>query len=318
MPDEWDGHAAQPPTRTMLFRRQFKRFNGGHRKVWDYFEHVRASGRYSPAVYFAPESDLGHSNPWVSRSSRSVTHWEPHRADALFLGGIDWKHVPEQLTVPVLNLVQNVWHADPEDERFPFLRRRAFRVCVSEEVADAVRSSGQANGPVITVPIGVEHEPVVTAGVTRTVDVVIAGVKNVPFAEELAARLASLDITVECLTRWVPRLDLCSAFARSRVAVTLPAAVEGFFLPPLEAMAQGCTVVCPTSPGTGSYHADRHALRPAYTPDSVAASVREALLMEPARRQSLLDAGKALVRQHTLEAERRTVFEVLEMFDGNW
>ena len=307
-----------PSPRTMLFRREFDVLNGGHRKVWDYFEHVRVSGRYSPAIYFAPESDLGNSNPWTLNSSRSVPHWEPHRADALFLGGIDWQCVPEQLTVPVLNLVQNVRHADPEDERFPFLRRRAFRVCVSEEVADAVRSSGQANGPVITVPIGVEHEPVVTPGVTRTVDVVIAGVKNVPFAEELAVCLASLDITVECLTRWVPRLDLTAAFARCRVAVTLPAAREGFYLPPLEAIAQGCTVVCPAAPGTGTYRADRHALRPTYTLDSVAASVREALLMDPARRQSLLDAGKALVRQHTLDAERQAVFEVLEMFDGDW
>jgi len=310
--------ATRSASRTMLFRRRFNVLNGGHRKVWDYHEHVRVSGRFSPAVYFTPESDLGASNPWVGSSLNIATHWEPHRADALFLGGIDWKHVPEQLTVPVLNLVQSVRHADPEDERFPFLRRRAFRVCVSEEVADAVRSSGQANGPVITVPIGVEHEPVVTAGVTRTVDVVIAGIKNVPFAEQLADRLAALGIGFECFTRWVSRFDLCTAFAHSRVAVTLPTAVEGFYLPPLEAMAQGCIVVCPTVPGTGSYHADRHALRPTYTLDSVAASVREALEMDPRRRQSLLDAGQALVRQHTLDAERRAVLEVLEAFDSDW
>lgn len=307
-----------PSPRTMLFRREFDVLNGGHRKVWDYFEHVRVSGRFSPAVYFTPESDLGNSNPWITSRSSAAKPWEPHKAHALFLGGLDWIDVPEHLAVPVLNLVQNVRHADPRDDRFPFLRRRAFRLCVSEEVADAVRSSGQANGPVITVPIGAEHERVIEADSTRVVDVVIAGVKNVPFAEQLADRLASLEITVECLTRWVPRLDLCTAFARSRVAVTLPAAVEGFFLPPLEAMAQGCTVVCPTSPGTGSYHADRHALRPTYTLDSVAASVREALAMDPGRRQSLLDAGQALVRQHTLDAERRAVLEVLELFDGDW
>lgn len=305
-------------SRTMLFRRQFDVLNGGHRKVWDYYEHVRASGRYTPTIYFAPDSDLGDSNPWVLRSSRTVPKWEPHRADAIFVAGIDWTSVPEHQTAPVLNLVQSVRHADPQDERFPFLRRRAFRLCVSEEVADAIRSSGQVNGPVVTVPIGVEHEHVVTAGAPRTVDVVIAGFKNVPFAEQLADRLPSPEIKVECFTRWVPRPVLCAAFARSRVVVTLPAAAEGFYLPPLEAIAQGCTVVCPSAPGTGSYRADRHALRPAYTLDSVAASVLEALAMDPLRRQSMFDAGAELVRQHTIDGERRSVLEMLEAFDGGW
>lgn len=318
MPDEWDGHAAQPPNRTMLFRRQFNRLNGGHRKVWDYFEHVRVSGRFSPAVYFTPDSDLGESNPWITSSSSAAKPWEPHKAQALFLGGLDWHDVPEHLAVPVLNLVQNVRHADPRDERFPFLRRRAFRVCVTEEVADVVRASGHANGPVVAVPIGITHEHVSSTGLPRTIDVAIAGIKNIPFAEQVAQRLTTLGITVECFTRWVPRVELSAAFGRCRVAVTLPSAVEGFYLPPLEAIAQDCAVVCPAVPGTSAYQPGRHALRPTYTLDAVVASVVEALAMDPLRRQSLLDAGRELVQRHSLEAERRAVLEMLAAFDSTW
>ena len=40
----------------VLFFRDFKKFQGGHLKVWDYFNHVRSSPDHVPRVRFSPGS----------------------------------------------------------------------------------------------------------------------------------------------------------------------------------------------------------------------------------------------------------------------
>src|SRR4051794_36528518 len=132
--------------RTVLFVRGFNKFSGGHLKIWNYFNHVLASPHFTPRVWLSETTNLGPGNPWQNAQEYIAAPEAPIRPDVFFLGGIDWRMLdryphasPE---VPVINLVQHVRHAHEENSRFAFLPRKAVRICVSEEVAAAVRATG--------------------------------------------------------------------------------------------------------------------------------------------------------------------------------
>ena len=80
---------------------------------------------------------------------------DPGRADILFLAGLDWRYLIDNgfdaLPNPRINLIQHVRHAHEGTELHGYLRQRAVRICVSEEVAQALYATGQVNGP------GVHH-----------------------------------------------------------------------------------------------------------------------------------------------------------------
>ena len=46
--------------------------------------------------------------------------------------------------------------ADPTQHLYRFLKHKAVRVCVSPEIAEAVRATGAANGPVVHIPMGTD------------------------------------------------------------------------------------------------------------------------------------------------------------------
>ena len=59
---------------------------------------------------------------------------------------------------------QHVRHVHEGTERYRYLAERAIRICVSQEVADAVTATGRAHGPVLTIPNGVDLTPFEAAG----------------------------------------------------------------------------------------------------------------------------------------------------------
>lgn len=48
---------------TMLFVRDFTSFAGGHLKVFDYFNHVAASGYIRPKIYITERTPRNEMNP---------------------------------------------------------------------------------------------------------------------------------------------------------------------------------------------------------------------------------------------------------------
>ena len=50
--------------KTVLFHRNYQRFQGGHLKVFHYFEHVRSSSSYNARIRFSSNSVWDASNPW--------------------------------------------------------------------------------------------------------------------------------------------------------------------------------------------------------------------------------------------------------------
>src|SRR4051794_29637786 len=138
------GNPRDPAKKLVLFHRDFQRFTGGHLKVWDYFSHVAASPAFEPRIAFTPESKWDATNPWSAVRDR-VADWKPNDADVLFLAGPDWQALADDQRSnpgrPIINLIQHQRHADHSSELRGFLKHKAVRICVSEEVAAAIRET---------------------------------------------------------------------------------------------------------------------------------------------------------------------------------
>jgi hypothetical protein len=242
--------------KTVLFYRNYKFFSGGQMKVRDYFNHVEASGSCEARICIAPSSSP--DNIWTDVTA-STSIYRPEQADILFIAGMDWAalephpNIEERRTV--INLIQSVQHALPRDPRHKYLARRAVRICVSREVAAAIGQTGKCIGPIYTIPNGLDFG-LLPETPQKDTEVFIAGLKRPNLAEKIAAFLKEKGVEVDCATERIERGAFLKRMSRARVAVTLPLDQEGFFLPALEAMAMGCTLICPDCLGNRSFCVD--------------------------------------------------------------
>jgi glycosyltransferase involved in cell wall biosynthesis len=308
--------------RTLLFHRKYRRFHGGHLKVWHYFNHVLAAPGWDARVHFDADSSWDTTNPWAEVRDRVVDHLDEVRPDALFVAGRDWQRLDRlgllDRGLPTLNLIQHVRHAEEWSIQSRYLGHKAIRICVSQEVAEAVEAAG-SRGPTIVIPNGVDV-PAVTGGdaESRPVDLLIAGLKQPVLARRLGERLAD-GRTVEVLTEHVPREDFLAAMRRARVSLFLPNEEEGFYLPALEGMALGTLVVCPDCVGNRSFCRDGvNAFRPEYDVDAIAEAADTALALSGSAAGAVLAAGLATAASHSLQAEREAFHRVLADLDALW
>ncbi len=302
--------------KNLLFHRDFQAFTGGHLKVWDYFKHSQASAFFEPEIYLTPSSLRDESNPWIARGEKVLNQWKPNGADVLFIAGLDWLAVPEDCDKPVINLVQGLCHALPEDPRYAFLRRRATRICVSRQVAEAIVATGQVNGPVVTIPNGLDLVALPRPSIERDIQVLIAGYKEPNFAKALSELLRASGIGVHCLTRQLPRSEYLSLVARSLVTVFLPNSVhgEGFYLPALEGMALESFVVCPDCIGNRDFCLNEaNCLQPIYDLSSIVATCQDALArISDGSSEFILSAASQRAHMHAIEEEMRLFHAVLD------
>jgi hypothetical protein len=302
----------------VLFYRDFQRFTGGHLKVWNYFQHVAASANHGPRVAFSPTSRWDETNPW-SAMPETRMDWDPARADLLFLGGTDWRALKDHtFEKPIINLIQHPRHAEPGSELRRFLRNRAVRICVSEEVAEAINATGEVNGPVFVIPNAVDLGDVPEPAFLdqRKIDIFISGLKAPDLAHKVRDALADKAFTVECITEWMPRPEYFRHLNNARVTVFLPRAEEGFYLPALEGMAAGTVVVCPDCVGNRSFCRDRvNCFRPQHDVDKIVVATKAALAQSEAGRAAMLERAAATVRAHSLEHERKRFLEILGQID---
>jgi hypothetical protein len=309
--------------RTVLFHRKYRRFHGGHLKVWHYFNHVLVTPGFDARVLFDVNSNWDSSNPWSAMPERVASSLDDVSPDVLFVAGRDWQRLDAlgllDRGLPVLNLIQHVRHADDWSIQSRYLDRKAIRICVSTEVAEAVAAAG-SRGPTIVIPNSVDV-PVVDSGHTRErpTDLLIAGLKQPVLAAEARERLVAPGRTIETLTEHLPREAFLDAMRRARVTLFLPNEEEGFYLPGLEGMALGTIVVCPDCVGNRSYCLPGHnALRPAYELDELLRDTEAALVLTPVDAAPLLENARETVLRHTPEAERDAFASVLSDLDAYW
>jgi hypothetical protein len=313
-----------PRERTVLFYRDFRKFHGGHLKVFDYFNHVRHAPGFTPVIGFSKRTVWDDVNPWRGVPELVTEDYDAVDADVFFVAGRDWhrmdSHPAAGLDFPVINLVQSVRHADPEGTRFEFLGRPAIRVCVSEVIAEAVRETGLVREPVLAIPNAIDVQGLEPGDPSEDdLDVLILGLKQPERAVELEALLRREGREVVVFTDFRPRSEFEDRLRRAKVTVFLPLPTEGFYLPPLEGMAMRTLVVCPEHEGEHSiYRNGENCFRPAYENDAIVDAVEAALALSPEEQESMRSAARETAEEHSLDAERAAFQEVLDRLDELW
>lgn len=313
---------APVPARNVVFHRHFDQFSGGHLKVWDYFNHLRSSAAYEPWVRFSATSRWDDTNPWYACADRVLGPRQRVKADVLLLAGLDWQHLPPRWRrrppCPVVNLIQHVRHGSPADVRYDFLAHPAVRICVSEEVTEAIAATGRVNGPIFTVPNAVDVGLATDAGAVarRDVDVLVVANKRPEMGTGLAQRLRRPGRRVELVDRPVPRPELLDRLRRARVTLFLPHATEGFYLPALEGMALGTVVVCPDCVGNRSFcRPGVNCLRPDHHDEKLVDDVEAVLAWPPERIAAVVAGAAATARRHDMASERSAFLAIIERID---
>lgn len=296
----------------ILFHRDYRRFFGGHLKVFDYYQHTKHFHGFEPNIFLSRETIA--DNPWKDETG-VVGSYDPANADALFVAGMDWKalddHPGIEQTIPVINLIQGMRHASPDLELYQYLSRQAVRICVSSEVERAILSTGRCNGPVHVIPNGIDMTGLPVAPDHAEVDVFIAGLKHPLLARQLADRLTSKGLRVDCITSHVARGEFLRRMSRASIAALIPYAEEGFYLPPLEAMAMGVAVVCPDCVGNRSFCIDGVT---AIVPQREITSLEDAALRlwrSPDLAAALRSEGLSTSARFDIRTERSAYHELL-------
>lgn len=241
---------------TVLFHRFYEGFSGGHLKLNDYLSHVDSCSLYNSLIYVDPSSHPQHL--W-NRYPNLIDVYAPRSVDILFVAGLDWRALNDSPNIDneklIFNLIQGIRHADPLSELYTYLKRRAVRICVSQEVAEAIKATGQCNGPIHVIPNGINMS-LLPAPQLKSVDVVVAGIKRPDLAKRISTNLQLLGLKVDCIVRHISRVEYLKRICRAQIAVALPYPSEGFYLPALEAMAMGVPLVCLDCQGNRSFCLD--------------------------------------------------------------
>ena len=309
--------------RTVLFYRDFRGFTGGHLKVWHYFNHVRHSPSHTPHIAFSAESVWNDTNPWLPIRHQALSTWDVEQANVLFLAGMDWAVLSEAQRRspprPVINLIQHVRHADPNEPLYSYLAYRAVRICVSEPVTQALQATRRVNGPLLTIPNGMDCAELplpLKTWEARDLDILIVGIKQPALATEIHTNLKTSCHRVEVLTHPLPRPAFLAMLGNARIALFLPHATEGFYLPALEGFALETLVICPDCIGNRTFCLpDENCLQPPYTVESLLHAIQQALLMTYEERRTLLEAAQRMAQQHSLLQERRSFLEILQQIE---
>lgn len=299
----------------MLFVRNFAGFTGGHLKFRDYLRHTRESGIVSPVLYQTAGSRSVEGNIFDLFNEISISQLRAF--PAYFVAGDDWFILDDAgldtSKSEVVNLVQGFRHAVPDNPLFSCLRRPAIRICVSPAVADAIRD--HANGEIYVVENGVE-----IGGISRSYPLdaparfMIAGLKNPEIAREVALRLRHYPVDV--ITNLIPRQEFLARMAAASICILLPLQREGFFLPPLEAMALGRGVVTPDCGGNLCYcKPNENCVMPDYEAGALADGSL-ALARDRLRLARMAEAALATSHSRSMQYERSAYVKILESHFG--
>ncbi len=306
----------------VLFYRDFRAYSGGHQKVADYFNHLLQSKQYRPDIAFSHETLWDKSNPWYPEYQQQQSSFRPNGYDALFLAGMDWQQYLQQFvdaSIPVVNLIQGVRHAESDQKLHTFLTQKAIRICVSPEVESAILATGLVNGPTFCISNG--HSMPALPSTTKQWDFLVVGAKQPALALTLAEQLKIRSDSVKVFNQLMPRDKLLEAMTQARVAVLLPRFKEGFYLPALEAMHYCDLTVVPDCVGNRSFciHNSNCLLTDFSVESILAACDRAAEIIQcPRQHASFKKMAKETVGRHTLQNERKQFLDIMRRLPQLW
>jgi hypothetical protein len=296
----------------LLFIRNFKGPTGGNISVRDYFFHALAYPRLDTRLYFAPGSLHAESDVWNDvPPDRLVAAPDWQSCDFVVVNGKDWRLIPTgDNPFQIIHLVQHLGYGDDPELR-GYLGRSALRICLSLAAQQSIAPF--AAGPTCVIPSGVDTGLFLDDGTRQPGSVLVWGGKATGMAHAIGGRLAVPGVNVDVVTHWLPRATFAHRLRAADVFVALPRTDEGFFRPPLEAMACGCAVVCSDARGNRAHCLpDRTCLQPPHgdVDAHVAAVLR--LLAADDLRERLRHDGHALARRFDLTVERARLHAVFD------
>jgi len=304
----------------VLFYRDFVSYYGGHQKIADYVTHLESSFSYKPDISFSAQTHWDASNPWYPTYKEKSVPYNPANYDFIFLAGTDWKQYLPFATAnkPVINLIQHVRHADPESDVYEFLSQRAVRICVSHQVAEAISATGRVNGPIYTIPNGVDLPLLATE---KVYDLIILGIKQPEIARTIQQQLVLYGLRLLVVDQWVPREEWLNLLATSHIALLLPNFTEGFYLPALEAMKYCSLVIVPDCIGNREFCKDnQNCLMPEYDIHSMLACIDRCLHL--LKSEQVLTVFRQEMNKtlniYTLANERRAFLGIMRDVEKLW
>jgi len=231
---------------------------------------------------------------------------------------MDWLSLSESERqfppAPVINFIQHVRHADSTNPLYDFLKYPATRICVSQQVADAIEATGKVNGDIFVNTNGIDHAllPKPLAFDDKDIPLLIMGLKNPELGRSLSKELSKGGIKHTLILKHLPRHEFLSLINRSSVTVLLPTLTEGFYLPALEAMYLETLVICPDCIGNRSFCKDDiTCIRPAYNLKKIIKSIQKALVMSTKERIVITNTAKKISLDHSIKRERNNFIELL-------
>ena len=222
--------------------------------------------------------------------------------------------------IPIINLIQGISHSKPADIKYNFLDERAIRICVSEQVADAILETGKVNGPVFSIPNGIDLYPSDRLlNSEKSIDILLVAIKKPDLGKELARKLHGQYEQVCLIDSLLFRDQFLELVSRSRVIVCLPHEVEGFYLPALEGMVLGGLVICPDCIGNRSFCKDQvNCLMPIYNIDSILDSIKYATNLSTKQVEQILGNAQIQASKHTLQNESEQFLAIMQNIDHIW
>ena len=295
---------------TFSFFRNYEKYTGGHQKFYDYIEHTKALPSAQCELFVQNDCSV---MPGFFNNITGVKYqasYNPNACNIVFLAGMDWQYyLPHARRDDVIvNLVQHVRHGDNTHPLFNFLPHKAFRICVSDAVRDAV--TPYANGICRTIPIGhtiphLTHE--------KEYDLYILAKKNVKFGRTIAKWTEHVGLKYLLHDYLVNKDEVLSSMAKAKVSLVLPNPTEGFFLPGIEAMALSERAVVPDAIANREYcKLGTNALLCEYNVEAVTLAVKTSLdRLKTTYHQYEKLAGEKLARSYSLTQEREIYHQLI-------
>lgn len=295
----------------MLFVRSYNNRRGGHITVRDFFLLSMEHPELDPYVYFTPGSDT-ENDVWASvPRERFVTELRARQYDVLFIGGRSWRLLPNNLgTIKVINVILHVRHAKvPSYKRF--LSRHAYRIADAQEVADAI--APLANGPIEVIHEAIDFDMFPRDAEKVAGSVFIYGQKQPELADRLSAQLRRDGVNVTSFNDGVPQDQFARIMASSEIFVGLPNKTEGFYRPPVEAMACGAVVISSDAIGSRVHLIkDETCLQVPYGDfEGYLAAIRR-LLADESLRKHLQTNGYEMAETFSRHRQRERYFDFID------
>ena len=316
----------------ILFANQSSRPSGGVLKLRHYFEHALSLFPQTTKIYMPEDTPWTPCNLFAPHRNSVIHNIDWQTVSVMVISGWGWERfVPGNFHAAppfqVIYLVQSFNKFRPQDSRFSGFANPAIRICVSEPLSTKLQNLGIANGPVHTIPVGIDVDQLQITGeisAGRDTDVLIIGLKNPQIGKLIAEEAKPLGIRVRLLTELLSREDFLQQIAHARIVICLPAAIEGFYLPALEAMALDSLVIVPQVIGN-SYCIDGfNCIAPEYDVHGIIGAIKLAIGLSPSKSREMISNAKKTALEHNLQQERSAFQKILKeavagtTLEGTW